>query len=211
MDRQTKTDLLFRYVADLEDVHGSVTNAEEKGDKLFKEMREFVKQFFDDHSDEPATIWGNGSHWSKGEIEAYLKEHYATKDTDEIADELGMSPDQVRSKAWYMGLKKPKNDKAVIRAFIIENHKTMSRNEMAEALGITYAGICYYLKRLKAEGKVSNPFSPRDVGQAKWTKEEEDYLAKSYPSTSINEMAKALGRTDNSVRSKAHSMGLKKK
>ena len=211
MDRATKNKILIRYVTTLEDKHGSVTIAEENGDKQFKEMREFVKQFFDDRSDEPATIWGNGRYWSEEEVKAYLKEHYATKDTDEIADELGMSPDQVRSKAWYMGLKKPKNDKALITAFIIENHKTMSRNEMAEALGITYAGVCYYLKILKDEGKVSNPFSPRDVGQAKWTKEEEDYLAKSYPSTSINEMAKALGRTDNSVRSKAHSMGIKKK
>src|SRR5699024_2773869 len=127
MDRATKNKILIRYVTTLEDKHGSVGVAEENGDKLYKEMREFVKLHFNDRDAWSSAMWGNGSDWTKEEVDAYLKANYATKNTNEIANELGISPELVRSKAWKLGLRKQKNDKAYIESFIIKNHKTMRR------------------------------------------------------------------------------------
>ena len=213
MDRATKNKILIRYVSTLEDKHGSVGAAEENGDKQFKEMREFIKQFFNDRGDEQYEIFDEEKHhWTEEEVKSYLKEHYATKNTKEIADELGMSPDQVRFKAWYLGLKKPKNDKTHITSFIIKNYKTMSRNDMSKATGLSYSGVNYYLKKLKAEGKISGTPLQLDAGRMEtWTKKEKNYLVKHYPTTDTNDVAKALGRTDRSVRSKAYNMGIKKK
>lgn len=208
MDRATKTKLLIRYVSTLEDNHGSVRAAEGKGDKLFKEMRGFVKKFFE--NDRAFTGRGEGDfHWTE-ERESYLNEHYATKNNKEIAEVLGVTPSQIRTKAWRLGLKKPKDDKKYIESFIIKNHEIMSRKELAKALGIPYSSACYYLKRMKEEGKLggSSRFEP---GQKTWTEEEETYLAKHYPTTSASDVAKALGRSTGSVRGKASIMGIKKK
>lgn len=210
MDRATKNKILIRYVSTLEDKHGSVGAAEENGDELYKEMREFIKQFFNDRDSESSLIWSNGSHWNEEEVEAYLKKHYATKDTKDISEELGMSPELVRSKAWHLGLRKQKNDKAYIESFIIKNHKTMSRSDMSKATGLSYSGISRYLRRLKDEGKIDNLVSLKGSRKTKWTEEEMDYLAKHYSFSSIGEIAKALDRTDSSVRSKACNMGLRK-
>ena len=215
MDRATKNKILIRYVSILEDKHGSIRAAEENGDKQFKEMREFVKQFFNDRDNRSPLMWGKGSRWTKEEVKAYLKEHYATKDTDEIADELGMSPEQVRSKAWYLGLKKPKVDKSWIESFIIKNHKGMTRKELAEALGLPYTSVCRYVRTLKKQGKISVPLlrhiEYKGDRPKKWTTKEEEYLAKRYLTTSVGEMAKALGRSNNAIRVKAHKMGIKKR
>ena len=210
MDRATKNKILIRYVTTLEDKHGSVGAAEENGDKQFKEMREFVKLHFNDRDAWSSAMWGNGSDWTKEEVDAYLKANYATKNTNEIANELGISPELVRSKAWKLGLRKQKNDKAYIESFIIKNHKTMSRSDMSKATGLSYSGISHYLRRLKDEGKIDNLVSLKGSRKTKWTEEEMDYLAKHYSFSSIGEIAKALDRTDSSVRSKACNMGLRK-
>lgn len=215
MDRATKNKILIRYVSILEDKHGSIRAAEENGDKQFKEMRKFVKRFFNDRDNESSLIWRNSSRWTKEEVDAYLKEYYATKDTDEIADELGMSPEQVRSKAWYLGLKKPKIDKSWIESFIIKNHKGMSRKEMSRALGLPYTSVCRYVRTLKKQGKISAPLlRPSEHNESrpkKWTTKEEEYLVKYYSTTSVSEIAKALGRSDNAIRVKAHKMGINNK
>lgn len=105
MDRETKTKLLLRYVNTLEDNHGSVRAAEESGDKLFKEMREFVKLHFNDRDSEEPLAWGRGSRWTKKE-EGYLIKHYSKKSASDIAKALGRSKRSVISKAHKMGISK---------------------------------------------------------------------------------------------------------
>lgn len=104
MDRETKSKILIRYVSTLEDKYGSVTIAEENGDKLFKEMREFEKRHFNDHVNEEPLMWGRGSRWTEKE-EEYLVKHYSKKSTGDVAKALGRSKLSVRSKAQNMGIK----------------------------------------------------------------------------------------------------------
>lgn len=211
MDKETKSEVLLRYVTTLEGKYGNMTSAEENNDKLFKEMRSFVEQFFGDSSDEQPTLLDVGDcRWTKDEIKEYLKEHYATKDTEDIADVLGLAPDQVRNKACRLGLKKPKNDKAQITAFIIKHYKSMSRRDMAKATGLTYSGIDYYIKNLKAEGKINDSLLQLDSGRKMWTKKEEAYLSEHYPTTDTGVIANTLGRSERSVSVKAHKMGISK-
>ena len=104
MDRQTKTEILFRYVTDLENDYGSVTIAEENGDKLFVEMREFVKLHFNDRVSESPLMWGKGSRWTEEE-EKYLAKHFrAAYSIDDLAKALGRPKASIRGKAHRMGL-----------------------------------------------------------------------------------------------------------
>ena len=101
MDKATKTEILFRYVTSLEEGHGSVSAAEEKGDKLFIEMREFVKLHFNNES---PLMWGKGSRWTKEE-EGYLIKHFKAAHTiDDLAETLGRPKAAIRGKAHRMGL-----------------------------------------------------------------------------------------------------------
>lgn len=104
MDRATKSEILFRYVVDLEDVHGSVTIAEEKSDKLYKEMREFVKLHFNDLDSESPLMWGKGSRWTEEEEDYLVKNFQTVSAIDELAKTLGRPEGSVRGKAYRMGL-----------------------------------------------------------------------------------------------------------
>lgn len=202
MDRETKTEILIRYVTTLEDKHGSVGAAEESGDKEYKEMRKFVKRYFE--KDIPSHQWTD-------EEVSYLKANYANTLTKDIAIKLGIPIGQVNNKAWALGLSKPKVNTDYNKQFIIKNHKTMTRKQTSESLGLTYSGINYCLRALKEEGIDLQPLSNRESGQSnKWTKKEEEYLTKHYPTTRTSEVAKALGRSESSVRSKAQIMGVKR-
>lgn len=212
MDRATKNKILIRYVSTLEDKHGSVRAAEENGDKLFKEMRAFVKQFFEDRGNETSTTRGIANYRWTEEEEEYVKQYYETEGAIAVSEVLGMSPSQVQYKAKLLGLTKPKADSTYNKLFIIKNHKKMSRNEIAEALGLSYSGVLYYLRLLKKEGKISNPLVLRDDSPSKkWSEAEADYLSKHYPTTTTIEVAEALGRSENAVSMKAYKMGIKKK
>lgn len=104
MDRATKSEILFRYVTDLEDVHGSVTIAEENGDKLYKEMREFVKRHFNDLDSESPLMWGKGSRWTEEEVDYLVKNFRAARSVEDLAKTLGRPEGSVRGKAYSMGL-----------------------------------------------------------------------------------------------------------
>lgn len=105
MDRATKSEILIRYVSNLEDKYGSVRAAEESGDKLFIEMREFVKLHLNDLDSESPLMWGRGSRWTEKE-EGYLIKHYSKKSASDIAKALGRSKRSVISKAHKMGISK---------------------------------------------------------------------------------------------------------
>ena len=207
MDRETKNKILIRYVKTLEDKHGSVGAAEESGDKEYKEMRKFVKRYFEQDINKSKKRRRAPSHqWTDEEVD-YLKANYANTLTKVIAKNLDIPIGQVNNKARTLGLYKPKVNTDYNKQFIIKNHKTMTRKQMAESLGLTYSGINYCLRALKEEGIDLQPLSNRESG---WTKKEEEYLSKHYPTTRTSEVAKALGRSESSVRSKAQIMGVKR-
>ena len=210
MDRATKREILFSYVDDLENKHGSVGAAEENGDKQFKEMRAFVKRYFKNDASSVDEVCNVHHRWSETEVD-YLKKYFEALETKDVAEALGLSINQVWYKASQLGLKKlNKNDTAYKRMFIIENYNKMSRDEIAKFLGMTYSGVSYYVRVLKKEGLIIETDESGNEMVVGWTEEDIDYLIKHYPTANNKEMAKTLGKTVNALRVKAHSMGIKK-
>ena len=211
MDRATKREILFSYVDDLENKHGSVGAAEENGDKQFKEMRAFVKRYFKNDASSVDEVCNVHHRWSETEVD-YLKKYFEALETKDVAEALGLSINQVWYKASQLGLKKlNKNDTAYKRMFIIENYNKMSRDEIAKFLGMTYSGVSYYVRVLKKEGLIIETDESGNEMVVGWTEEDIDYLIKHYPTANNKEMAKTLGKTVNALRVKAHSMGIKKR
>ena len=211
MDRATKNKILIRYVSTLEDKHGSVRAAEENGDKQFKEMRAFVKRYFNNDASSVDEVRDVHHRWSEAEVD-YLKKYFEALETKDVAEALGLSINQVWYKASQLGLKKlNKNDTAYKRTFIIDNYNKMSRDEIAKFLGMTYSGVSYYVRVLKKEGLIIETDESGNEMVVGWTEEDIDYLIKHYPTANNKEMAKTLGKTVNAIRVKAHSMGIKKK
>ena len=80
-------------------------------------------------------------------------------------------------------------------AYLRENVKRQSRQEIAAALGRTVRGIddrCHAL----------------DIHSRKWSAEETEYIMEKWGTTSIPEIAKKLGRSVNAVKLKATRLGM---
>lgn len=92
---------------------------------------------------------------------AYIIAHYATKSANDIADELGVTAQQVRGRAHY--LKQTGRLKAESKihqysdaddAYILEHYHKMTSAAIAKHLGVTSANVRKRAQRLQAAGRV---------------------------------------------------------
>ena len=87
-------------------------------------------------------------------------------------------------------------------AFIINNYPKLGSRFCAEKLGRTRPSI---VQRAKKLGVTTNI---RGRGAIEWSDEEIDYIKENYSSQGAIKCAEYLGRTYNSIKLKANSLGL---
>lgn len=137
--------------------------------------------------------------WTEAEIELLkiMAPKYLNKT---IANKLGRSIEEVNKKARILGIKlifkRPVWKKWKIK-FLCQNINQMSLAQIEKELDVGYSEIMDKLSELGIEYK-SN----------RWTKEEEQLLISLAPTCYIREIAKVLNRTEGSVITKAHKMGI---
>ena len=87
--------------------------------------------------------------------------------------------------------------------FLKENVGKMAYDDIAIKLGISHTTI-----RLKAKqlGLVHQKMSMT----AKWSQEQLDYLIKNYPTSTIGDLATAIGFSEGPVKNKVKELGLKR-
>lgn len=89
--------------------------------------------------------------------------------------------------------------------FLINNYKDMPFEDMEKALNRTKQSLQQKAKRLGLKRSYA-------VGgiQARWTREETDFLIRNFEDMPFEAMEKALNRTEQSIRGKAKNLGLKR-
>lgn len=141
-----------------------------------------------------------GRDWTEEEID-YLKKHYHTATSRELADELGRTIPSVELKA--KRLKIPRRtvvypSKAQIQ-WIQANLGKLSFAEMSRRIGFSVQTI----------GKIAHRagFRPRPNNRP-WTQTEDDYIRRHYRTKTKKQIAEALGRTRPAVATRAEKLGI---
>lgn len=159
MNKATKRDILFNsFVKPLEADYGSMSEVDES-DVRYKNMRNFVDHSFEtDPETEKFTPKRKRKHmWTDYEV-SYLKKHYKDTSTKKIATVLGIELVRVNSKARKLGLTKSRADTKKRMQFVKENHMKMTKTEMAKSLGVTFAGIDYYMDKAGLKSGIDGRF-----------------------------------------------------
>lgn len=176
------------------------------------------------------------STWTSKELK-YLKENWKKSRCREIAQFLGKKPQACFDKASQLGLRKregyglprkatPQDKRKItIREnfnspkwtvsqvkFLKENMGKMSDQELSQKLGKTVPAVYCKRRSLKI---VKNLRPAADTIKTSlnnhfksWTKAEEQMLKKEFNSTSLEELAAKLGRTEDAIKTRAYTLGL---
>ena len=145
--------------------------------------------------------------WSDDEIEI-LKELYAEKPSEELAEQLGRSLAAVRQRAHMLGLKRKIQYEERLRpediALLKELYPECPIPEIAKRLGRTVAAV-----KNRAHQLAINRKSWCDK---LWTAQELQLLREMYPlHKDIQDIAERIGRSPGTVRAKAYSIGLRRR
>jgi hypothetical protein len=137
--------------------------------------------------------------WTKQEIE-WLRKHYGTTTSAELAAELDRTVDAVEIKAGRIGLSKSSRKMtAQERKWIAKNLGEISMLNMSIQLGLAHSQV---LKAARALGYYPRP------NNRPWTPGEDDQLRQLYPTTTARELGELLDRTVPAVRVRAEKLGL---
>lgn len=150
------------------------------------------------------------------EILDYVKEHYPTEQTKDIAEHLGLSTKEISNIASKkLKIKKVKDFKtfredanSVLNSeqkqFILDNYSIMKTSEIAEILNVPKERIRGYATANKLE-------KSKDVNERlKWTDEQIKYVKENYHNTNSDEMCKYLECALGSLRALCHTLGITK-
>ncbi|MGB0869393.1 MAG: hypothetical protein ACPG6V_03795 [Flavobacteriales bacterium] len=96
--------------------------------------------------------------WKEEELE-YIKAHYSSKKTCDIANDLKRSISSVYEVVRKMNLnKKRKILSPEERLYIIENFKSMKYSDIAKEIGITTSALKTQIHKMRSQGEMSYKF-----------------------------------------------------
>ncbi len=164
-------------------------------------MKTIVKEFI------KKTI--NRKPWTMSEID-FLKQNHISMTYKEIGKYLNRSEKAVNNALCRLKIKKgkryTKEEKEKI-IFLVENG--MSYREIAYKLKTTTGAINSQINSMRKKGITINKKNNKNLWK-RWSEEEYEILKKLYPDTSTQDIAKLLGRSEQSVFKRAKNMELKK-
>jgi biotin operon repressor len=133
--------------------------------------------------------------WTDEQLE-YLKEHAGKITFKQIAEDIGLTPVQIRSKAADLGLRNPIEGKWSEEEiqFLRDNARTMTYAEIGEKLG-------------RSEKAVSKKAHTQKISGGNYTDEELEYIQEAAGSASLDHIAKKLDRSKDSVWQKMVELG----
>jgi hypothetical protein len=142
-------------------------------------------------------ITGGDREWGLLNAEPFLKEHGAAKAPAELADQLGLTEDDVLGVLEKLGIK-PLVDEA--QADATPEPAKAPANKAAPAAAP---------KQAKSSKTAKAPSKPK--GRSKGVEEANSYIKKNYKKLSNKELAAATGLSEHTIRRKLGEWGLKRK
>lgn len=141
--------------------------------------------------------------WSK-EDEEYLKRHYHTMDSKQIAAVLGKTAEMIRRKAGHLRITQPGHwspeEIETLRQLWQEGNTTA---QIAEIIGRTKRAVAHELARQKRDYGLPGKIRP-------WSKKERKYLIQHYNKETLSQIGAAIGRTRGMIQSMATRLNLVK-
>lgn len=164
--------------------------------------------------------------YTEQELE-HIRLLFKQKKTDEeIARIMGRGVEGIKAKRRQLGLNRP--DAVAIKnghnwtedelQFIRNYWRTKTDKWMAKKLGVSVSAYKHKRQRMttltltgreKPAGYIKR-WTHAKGRHVTWTYTQEEFLKEHYPHHSAKELAKYLGRKENTIQCKAHRMGLKK-
>ena len=147
--------------------------------------------------------------WTEQDIE-YLRRHYGIMSRKQLAEALGRTVNTVQDRACKLGLTRQhtpsKRWSKKEEEFLRQQVGRMTKEELARKLGRSYNSVAGKIQMMGLSG--SRSAGGRGGKGKVWSGEEEDLLRQKYATESIEELARLLGRSVNSIRGKIRMMGL---
>lgn len=137
--------------------------------------------------------------WTREEVD-YMRENYlVTKSPAEVAQHLNRSTMSVTLAAQRYGLCKAKRFTAEEIDYIYNNYRTLSYNELAEALGRTASCVSAFIRNHELKGCAKS---------RRFWSEVEDKVLRENRDMPRRQLSALLNRSENAVQSRLKRLGI---
>ncbi|MCX8074141.1 MAG: hypothetical protein N2749_00955 [Clostridia bacterium] len=158
-------------------------------------------------------LWKKGKPWTEYELD-YLKNNYNKIPVEDIAKHLKRSKKSIFEKAHKIELSESNNRPWTIdeENYLIKNYTIKSNIELSDYLNRSMQSIRTKASKLnlKKEKRKKKKEKEKNIFLKRWTKEEEEYIKKYYPSENISLISEKLGRSEMAIIKKANYLGVKR-